>query len=81
MHMKKYIIHIIWVAALVGVLAYAVWEPTPQAGVHATGVHIMADGSVMSNEGSLPGATVLPDGTIRMKDGSIVTPVADYRQR
>jgi plastocyanin len=44
------------------------------------GVHIMPDGTVMAGDGNpIPKAIVLANGTIRLNDGTVITPVLDMR--
>lgn len=46
-----------------------------------SGIHIMADGSVMLGDGDiLEGATVTEDGMIMLPDGDLVEPVMDMRE-
>jgi len=48
--------------------------------VALTGVHIMPDGSVMNGDGeAVAGAVINDDGTINLSDGTVITPVADFR--
>ena len=77
--MKKYILGGLGIAVVLGVIFYAANEPSAPTAENMTGVHIMADGSVMSNAGPLPDASVQSDGRVKLGDGSVVMPVADYR--
>jgi plastocyanin len=46
------------------------------------GMHIMPDGVVMAKDGKeVTDAQILSDGTIRLKNGAIVTPVMDMRAK
>lgn len=45
-----------------------------------SGLHIMADGSVMLGNGEvLPEAIILENGDIELQDGRVVTPLMDMR--
>lgn len=48
--------------------------------VDYTGTHIMPDGTVMTGSGIvIDGAEVRSDGMVALPDGSVLTPVADFR--
>lgn len=46
------------------------------------GAHIMSDGTIMSGDMKpISDATILPDGTVRLSDGTIFTPAFDFRKK
>ena len=56
-------------------------EEEGEAEMDMSGIHIMADGTVMLGNGTVvTDAVINADGTISMPDGQVVTPLMDMRQ-
>ncbi len=80
--MKKfYIIFTIVVIGLAILMFNMKDDNTGQTTAEMSGVHIMEDGTVMSPQGTpMADALILSNGTVKLGDGRIVQPAADYRK-
>ncbi len=83
--MKKWIlVYVVVIVAIVSIVLSKYQSDKPQSTTgmqDMSGVHIMTDGTIMSPQGTpLRDATILLDGSVKLGDGRIITPMADYRK-
>jgi len=70
------------IVIIVGIVIFGQKETTDVGNeIDLTGIHIMADGTVMLPNGKMvEGAEVTPDGMIKLPSGEMVAPVMDLRE-